>query len=1173
MDLKRIKIIRLIIRRRKLLSVLLISFCLLNLFFFFMLPPILKKTLEKKISKKINRAVTLDRLRINPYDFSVDARGLFIHEPGGRDVFFHSERIFLDINISSLFRLAPVVNEMKIVRPYLNVVRKDESLYNFSDLVTGKSSSGAPPRFLIGNITLEEGRVVFSDNPKAKRHIVRRMNISLPFVSNLPSLVNTYTAPAFSAEVNGTLFVLNGKTKPFSDSLETFFDIEIGRISLPRYMGYLPVAPNFRLVSADLEGRIRLSYVQPTKGNPSFSLEGALSLRDLLIEKLGRIKWLSAQGIDADISSFEIFSRKISLSRILINSPGILMSRDSVPENDVPAKKADRGKEDGSPQFLFSVDSFILSDGSVSFEDRLSYVPFDISVGSISLEAENISNHPGEKGRFLLAGESDAGETVSVEGELSLSPLFSGGTVKLGKLLVNRYSPYYGRRAAFRISGGRLSASGGYSYKFEERKNALSFSGISLSLRELKAEKEDGATFLEVPALDVRNSAVDIPGKRISIGKCVAEKVSARAAREKDGKMDFLPLFHQAGPGKEKVREKSGKGWVFSLEGFEIKEGFCRFTDRMPSNQADITAGQIGLGISDLRPGTDKRAGIELSALLGEKGKIKAKGHFVPAPFSSEISLNLVNVPIGMAQPYLEEKLNVILTDGLFSAGGNLSLSLPAGGKPRVSYAGDASLTGFRSVDKDYGEPFVNFAGLMFKDLQAVFNPVSFSVQEIFLDGFDVNAVVRKDKKINLLSAVKENSGKSGDRSIKEVSSVDASGKFYAGKIRVEGGSVSLLDRSVEPNFLARIEDLKGSVAGISSMESKPAEIEVESRIGGDATLSLRGSIRPMGKNFFLDLKVLLDSMDMVPITPYSGKYAGYAVRKGRILLDLDYRVDKRKLVSKNRFMFDQLTLGERVESPDATKLPVRFAIALLRDPSGRIELNVPVTGSLDDPKFRIGPVILQVFINLISKAAVSPFALLGVIFGGGEELSYLDFDPGKSVIPSGGVQKLDTLVKILKERPALNLDIEGGFDPSGDASALRKIFFERKVKLQKLKETTKKGMASVPVDDIVLTPEEYGHYLWLAYREEKFPRPRNVLGIVKELPVAEMEAAMLEHTEVDESQLRLLAMSRGESARKYLLDAGISPERIFLLEPQSPHSLKSAKSPAGASRVDFRLK
>jgi hypothetical protein len=214
----------------------------------------------------------------------------------------------------------------------------------------------------------------------------------------------------------------------------------------------------------------------------------------------------------------------------------------------------------------------------------------------------------------------------------------------------------------------------------------------------------------------------------------------------------------------------------------------------------------------------------------------------------------------------------------------------------------------------------------------------------------------------------------------------------------------------------------------------------------------------------------------------------------------------------------------------------------------------------------------MKILVNLISKAATSPFSLLGAVFGGGEELSYTEFDYGSTSLTEPNVKKLGTIAKALNDRPSLKMDIEGHVDLEKDKEGLKQYLFNNKLRVQKLNEMIKKGIPPIPVDEVKIESSEYGKYLKMAYKEEKFPKPKNILGMAKDLPVPEMEKLMLTHTEVKDGDLRTLASQRSMKVKEAILKSGqVEAERVFILEPKSlaPEKKEKIKD----SRVDFKLK
>jgi hypothetical protein len=286
------------------------------------------------------------------------------------------------------------------------------------------------------------------------------------------------------------------------------------------------------------------------------------------------------------------------------------------------------------------------------------------------------------------------------------------------------------------------------------------------------------------------------------------------------------------------------------------------------------------------------------------------------------------------------------------------------------------------------------------------------------------------------------------------------------------------------------------------------------------------------------------------------------------------YQIENRTLTAQNRLILDQLRFGDKIDSPGATTLPVRFAVALLQDRNGVIDIDLPIGGSLDDPQFSMGGIIVKVLVNVLTKAVTEPFALLGSLFGGGAEMSSLEFEPGHVAIPAAGAAKLKSLAQALIDRPALKLEITGRADPEADRAGLQRTALERKVRALKLKDIAARGETAA-ADGAAVKPAEYPALLTRVYKEEKITKPRNLLGLQKTLPVAEMEQAIMANTAIGDDDLITLGNRRAEAVKAWLLKTGEVPdERIFIA------AAKRGAQEAGAAvaglrpgRVDFALR
>ena len=389
--------------------------------------------------------------------------------------------------------------------------------------------------------------------------------------------------------------------------------------------------------------------------------------------------------------------------------------------------------------------------------------------------------------------------------------------------------------------------------------------------------------------------------------------------------------------------------------------------------------------------------------------------------------------------------------------------------------------------------------------------------------------------------------------------------------VTMQGGTLDFSDHHLRTPFDTTFFNLGGRVSGLSSEASRAADVDLRGNLENHSPLAITGLINPLRGDLFLDLKIAFTDIELSPFTPYANTYLGYSIDKGKLNLDLTYKIDKKALTSQNKLFLDQFTFGKQVESDKATKLPVRLAIALLKDRKGEIHLNLPVVGQTDDPKFSVWGVILQILKNLLVKAATSPFALLGSLFGGGEDFSAIPFAPGSAQLSKPDQEKLSKLAQALHDRPALNLEISGFVDRDKDAEGYRNELLLKKMKGEKFRAQVKQGKnrEGQTQENTELLPQEESVYLKAVYGKEKFSKPRNMLGIAKDLPDAEMRKLIITHTVVGDNELQALARERAEAVRDYLLKNGkLPPERLF--EKSADIFQASSKEGISPSRVEF---
>ena len=1400
-------------RFKKWLIGLVLFFVVFTLFGFFGLPPILKSVLVKKMSEALKREVTIEKIKVNPYTFSATAAGIRIQERGGSETFVSCDELFINIEILSAVKRALILKELRIQNPYLKLARQNEQTYNFSDLIPkqgGKTEEKSTPfLFSLNNIQIENGRIEFWDGVTQKKHTVSDLKVGVPFLSNIPYEVETFVQPSLTAKINGTPYALHGQTKPFADTRETVFEIEISDLDLPYYLAYVPMKWEMKILSVLLDAKAKVSFIQPKGKSPSLNISGDLALKKIAVDDLRQKPLLRLPRLEASIASAQPLVKAFHLKKISIQSleaevrrgpKGDLEIQSLIPKQE--DKKAPARTETDTPSLSLEIDEIEMTGGKLTFTDLSRKKPFQTVLSPIDAKIDHFSNGKDKKSNYTLVVKTEAKEEVRLAGDFSVVPLQGSGKMEIKGIPLKKYSPYYQEFILFDLVDGRLDFSTGYQYRQEEKEMAVSLKETAAALKSLRLKKEgEKNDFLAIPALSIQDTEVELTGKTIRIGSFATEKgtlsvqrlksgefdlqklipapspkdekapsgkeaqdekkwvvtlgqaridqytlkmtdstlsqptsvivekvavraenistaknqlgkvalsllldqktsVSTRAAvgieplraegslevrqislrqyapyyqdkilfdiesgdvdlaaryqygkgeketaakatgitasvkalqlkkrgeaeefltipalsirntgidlmknevtvgefatengsvlvrRLKNGEINLLSLLPPAAKKPEKPEEKreseTGKPWAVKVGRLAVDQYQLKWEDQAPSETVAILLNEIGVKGENLSTAKGEKGRLSLALRLGQKGKVTVGGGVGIDPLSAELEVGVQEVEIRPVQPYFTDRVRILMTDGNFSTSGNLALNTEEGKGLRISYKGNSDLNQFASIDKPKAEDFLKWESLSFTGIEAGYNPFYLRLDGAALSNFYARLQIHPDGSLNFQNILAEKK-KDGGETAEPPPKKPAPGKEPGGKesappsdikiqrVTLQGGQIDFSDNYIQPNYSANFMEIGGRVSGLSSEEGKTADVELRGMLGQIAPLEITGKLNPFAKDLFVDLSVKFKDIDLSPMTPYAGKYVGYKIQKGKLFMDLKYQIIKRKLDSQNKIFFDQFTLGDKVESPQATKLPVRLAISLLKDRKGEIHLDIPVTGSLDDPKFSVFSIILQVLGNLIAKAATSPFALIGAIMGGGQQLDNLEFEYGSAAVAGTNEAKINTLLKALKDRPGINLDIEGHVDMEKDREGLKQLFFQRKLKVQKLKELVKKGQPSVPVDEVKIESPEYPKYLKLAYKEEKFPKPKNIIGMAKGLPNPEMEKLMLTHIVINEGDLRTLASQRSARVRDTLVKAGVESDRLFVVEPKSLAPEKKDK--IKDSRVDFKLK
>lgn len=734
-------------------------------------------------------------------------------------------------------------------------------------------------------------------------------------------------------------------------------------------------------------------------------------------------------------------------------------------------------------------------------------------------------------------------------------------------------------------------------------------SRIKLSADQMTLVREgENEPALTLAKLMIDHVLINAKTHQIAVGDMTLDRLSAALRREADGAIDLTRLFSSPdtqipvqariplparkpvySDNKIRIAEKrtelpgpvatskdesstTDTPWTPQIKRIKLNAATLRYEDLTLTKLTPMVVDSLDLTLDNIDLNGIKPLNLVLQAQVNQHGNIKAAGSLAWAPLSADLALHLDTVDLVSLQGWAGDKLTALLTRGDISFEGQIK----AQGDPlKIQVGGHGSLLNFNVFNPENARDLLRWKTLDISGLNFINDPLHVDINTINLNDFYARLTILPDGSPNLSKIIRQDQPAQSGTTIAGTAPTDTNPNepkeetpIHIEKILLQQGSIHFNDRFIKPNYRANLTGLTGQIGPLQPGQS--GNIDIRGAVGKTAPLEIRGTIDPFSSELALDLVTHVKNIDLPPFSPYSGKYIGYAIEKGKLSADVYYQVKNGVLTADNKIFLDQFTLGDKVDSEATVSLPLSLAITLLKNRRGEINIHLPLQGSIHDPQFNLGDIIFEAFANLITKAITSPFSLLGSVLEGGEELSEIQFAAGFADIEAEASQRLQALAQILIDRPSLKLEISGYADPAEDYAGLKLATLQDKVKTQKLAEQTQKGIATGAITEVTLTPEEYGEYLERVYKKEPFEKPRNMIGLTKSLPIAEMEQLMLTHITINESDLEALAERRAIAARNWLVEqGGIPSERIFVV---GIHEAKEGDQKKG-NRVEFILK
>lgn len=868
----------------------------------------------------------------------------------------------------------------------------------------------------------------------------------------------------------------------------------------------------------------------------------------------------------------------------------------------------------------------------VDFSDLSRAQPFNTTVGPLTFVLTEFRTVSDRGAPYRFEAVTESGEKLAWSGTLLAEPFRSVGELAVEGILLPKYAPYYAGLLGADIQAGRLAVRGRYELDLAPERPIMKLHEGAVQLRDLAIVERATATpviamsvtatpVIAMPVFDVSGIEVDAVSRSAAVGVISASGGRLRVHRAADGTLNLLTMLAPAAAAPVPVTPTSpavaaapaDELPAVNIGELVLKDFAIELTDLALPRPANLSLNGIEFSLRNITLAPGAPMPLQLAFAWAPHGVVHLEGTVGLNPVKADLKANIGALEILPLSPYLEQFVNAHVTQGAVTTTLAIQAELAAGQPPRATVSGDLAIERFGLVDSAHNEELAGFRTLSLRGVRATTTPeLEASIEEISLAAPYARVLVNPDHSLNLALLATNPAAPATTAAAsppaQQGKAAPAAPKINIAKVTLSEGDYRFTDRSLQPNVTMAVTQFGGTITGLSSTTLGKGEVDLKAVVDGAGPVAITGRLDPFGARRTVDLKIDVKNVDLTPLSPYAGKYAGYELARGKLLLDVKLLVDGKQIDAANVITLQQFTFGNSVQSPDATSLPVRLGVALLKDLDGKIVIDVPVQGNTDDPSFRIGRVVLRVIVNLLTKAAVSPFSLLGAAFGGGgDELAFQEFQPGTVDLQPTEQKKLETMTTALVNRPGLSLDLSGSYDVAADRYALQRSKLADQIRRAVWEQKRQLDSNLPPPDQFVATPEEeaamikslfdqrfppgteFGTPLpqppevvappappagrfkrftraitFQARREQRAAQRENerraaehtraiAAATTSGLPLDMMKGRLAEAISVDENELRQLGQARAQRVRDYFITTGgISADRLFLAKEPS---------------------
>ncbi len=568
-------------------------------------------------------------------------------------------------------------------------------------------------------------------------------------------------------------------------------------------------------------------------------------------------------------------------------------------------------------------------------------------------------------------------------------------------------------------------------------------------------EKDKEGTFFSFKEFFINISILPLLSKEVDFEEIRLTEPDGNIIRYNEEEFNFSDLMKAANEQKtDSVKiEEEEEPWEIFIQKFELERLHLLISDRAVSPPGETRIDSFSVTVTNLRFNSSDTSDFYLTSNLRHGGSFSLSGNFSMTPLKADLKFTLEQANLKPLAPYLAQFADLRLDDGLLSIDANIKIDEPnPSEKMDVSFSANTSITNFILYDTKHDERFLEWNSLTVTDITGQLNPMQVSINEVNMQNLYTRIAIAEDKSINLIEVLKESpvlvdSGQTSDTMfIKSADNENEQMNFNydISKITIENSEMYFSDFSLPLKFASKIHQLNGSIDGFSSANPLGAEIKLEGTVDEYGHAKITGKMDPFDPIAYSNIKMNFHNIELTNLTPYTVEFLGYEVESGKLSLDISYKIDKGILTSYNKIFLNKFTLGDEYEGQEGLGLPIKLAIALLKDADGNIDLDLEVEGDLNDPETDTGALVWWAVKRVLTTIVTAPFRFLGGLLGiGGEELESVDFEVGSSELENHQFEKMINLSKIMAERPEIVLEIYGAVDTITDGLAMREAKFD----------------------------------------------------------------------------------------------------------------------------------